>query len=102
MENLKHKLRKFSEARDWAQFHSPKNLAMALGVEASEIVETFQWLTEKESYNLTGDRIRLIGAYIGPKIHLIHSSSFDPFSLFSTYSAIMRNINKKNIAHYCA
>jgi len=65
MENLKHKLRQFAAARDWDQFHSPKNLAMALSVEASEIVETFQWLTEKESYNLTGDRLENIKNEIG-------------------------------------
>ena len=65
MENLKHNLRQFAEARDWDQFHSPKNLAMALSVEASEIVETFQWLTEKESYNLPNDRLENIKNEIG-------------------------------------
>jgi NTP pyrophosphatase (non-canonical NTP hydrolase) len=46
---LKLRLRRFVEERDWDQFHSPKNLAMALSVEASELVEIFQWLTEAES-----------------------------------------------------
>ena len=75
MEELKHKLRKFAAARDWDQFHSPKNLAMALSVEASEIVETFQWLTEEESYNLTGDRLENIKNEIGDVlIYLIRLS----------------------------
>ena len=75
MEELKHKLRKFADARDWDQFHSPKNLAMALSVEASEIVETFQWLTEEESYNLTGDRLENIKNEIGDVlIYLIRLS----------------------------
>ena len=75
MEELKHKLRKFAGARDWDQFHSPKNLAMALSVEASEIVETFQWLTEEESYNLTGDRLENIKNEIGDVlIYLIRLS----------------------------
>ena len=43
------RLRLFSEERDWGQFHSPKNLAMALAVEASELLEIFQWLTTEES-----------------------------------------------------
>ena len=40
---VKKRLREFSIKRDWEQFHSPKNLAMALSVEASELVELFQW-----------------------------------------------------------
>ena len=46
---LKERLRVFVAERDWDQFHSPKNLAMALSVEAAELVELFQWLTEAES-----------------------------------------------------
>jgi dCTP diphosphatase len=43
--------------RDWQQFHSPKNLAMALSVEAAELVEEFQWLTEEQSWALTPERL---------------------------------------------
>jgi len=43
LENLKLKLREFSKERDWEQFHNPKNLATALSVEASELLEIFQW-----------------------------------------------------------
>lgn len=43
------RLRAFAEEREWQQFHTPKNLAMALSVEASELVEIFQWLTPEES-----------------------------------------------------
>lgn len=46
---LKLKLREFAEERNWDQYHSPKNLAMALSVEAGELVELFQWLKEEES-----------------------------------------------------
>jgi dCTP diphosphatase len=42
-------LREFAEERDWNQFHSPKNLAIALSVEAAELLERFQWLKEDES-----------------------------------------------------
>ena len=45
-------LQEFSEKRDWDQFHNPKNLAMALSVETSELVEIFQWLTAEQSKNL--------------------------------------------------
>jgi dCTP diphosphatase len=49
VEQLKQRLREFAQARDWEQFHSPKNLAMALSVEVAELVEHFQWLTEAQS-----------------------------------------------------
>jgi dCTP diphosphatase len=47
--DLRDAIRVFIEDRDWGQFHSPKNLAMALSVEVAEIVEHFQWLTEEQS-----------------------------------------------------
>lgn len=52
MEGLRNAIRRFIGERDWEQFHSPKNLAMALSVEVSEIVEHFQWLTQEQSRNL--------------------------------------------------
>jgi dCTP diphosphatase len=53
---LQQRLAAFAAARDWQQFHSPKNLAMALSVEASELVEEFQWLTEEQSKSLDTER----------------------------------------------
>lgn len=53
-------LREFAKARDWGQFHSPKNLAAALAVEAAELLEPFQWLTEAQSFDLDAqDRARV-------------------------------------------
>ncbi|MBI5430111.1 MAG: nucleotide pyrophosphohydrolase [Nitrosomonadales bacterium] len=49
---LRDKMREFAAARDWDQFHSPKNLSMALMVEAAELMEHFQWLTEAQSAKL--------------------------------------------------
>ena len=46
---LQDRLRTFADQRDWHQFHSPKNLSMALSVEAAELLEHFQWLTEEQS-----------------------------------------------------
>ena len=56
LEALKLRLREFAAERDWQQFHSPKNLAMALIVEAAELVEHFQWLSESESEDLSPQR----------------------------------------------
>lgn len=52
MQELMKKLQMFARERDWEQFHSPKNLSMALAVETAEIMEHFQWLTEEQSRNL--------------------------------------------------
>ena len=51
LQRLRDALRDFAAAREWDQFHSPKNLAMALSAEAGELLETFQWLTEAQSRN---------------------------------------------------
>jgi dCTP diphosphatase len=49
---LRDRLRRFAAERDWQQFHAPKNLAMALSVEAAELLEHFQWLSEDASRRL--------------------------------------------------
>ena len=50
---LRDALREFARARDWDKFHTPKNLAAALSVEAAELLEHFQWLTPEQSAELT-------------------------------------------------
>jgi NTP pyrophosphatase (non-canonical NTP hydrolase) len=55
-DDLRQRLAAFAAERDWDQFHSPKNLAMALAAEAGELLEHFQWLTEAESAALADDR----------------------------------------------
>ena len=54
---LRDALRQFCDARDWRQYHSPKNLAMALIVEAAELVEHFQWLTPEQSMVLSDEQL---------------------------------------------
>lgn len=49
IEDLQAVLREFARVRDWEQFHTPKNLAMALAAEAGELLEPFQWLTPEEA-----------------------------------------------------
>ncbi|HET8697879.1 MAG TPA: nucleotide pyrophosphohydrolase [Gammaproteobacteria bacterium] len=57
LDDLRERVRGFAAERDWEQFHSPKNLAMALSVEVAELVEHFQWLTEAESSTLEPQRL---------------------------------------------
>ena len=57
-------LREFAAARNWEQFHSPKNLASALSVEAAELLEHFQWLTEEQSRKLDASKREAVGQEI--------------------------------------
>ena len=58
IDKIKQKLKKFSDERNWDEYHNPKNLSMALSVEASELVEIFQWLTIEESKSLNDKQIQ--------------------------------------------
>lgn len=58
---LRELVRRFVDARDWRQFHSPKNLSMALAIEAAELMEHFQWLSTDESRN-AGDEPEVLQA----------------------------------------
>ena len=63
MEELRKIIKEFIRARDWEQYHAPKNLAMALSVEAAEIVEIFQW--KKAADPLTPAEVEHLGQEIG-------------------------------------
>ena len=56
LEILAVRLKAFADARDWEKFHTPKNLAMALSVEVSELAEIFQWMTAEESSRVMSDQ----------------------------------------------
>ncbi len=57
---LREQLRQFAAERDWEQFHSPKNLAAALSVEAAELLEPFQWLSEQQSRSLPPEALQRV------------------------------------------
>ena len=69
---LQEQLQNFADERDWNQFHSPKNLAMALSVEVAELMEHFQWLTEKESSALPEDTLLAVSQEVADiQIYLV-------------------------------
>ena len=84
MDRLRADLREFAADRDWGQFHSPKNLAIALSVEAAELLEPFQWLSESESDSLDAETLEAVRAEIGDVliylIQLADRLSIDPLS----------------------
>lgn len=58
IEKISKDLKKFAVERDWEQFHTPKNLSMALIAESAELIEHFQWLTPEESKKVTGEKLK--------------------------------------------
>tara|TARA_Y100000031_G_scaffold129595_1_gene148751 strand:+ start:691 stop:1095 length:405 start_codon:yes stop_codon:yes gene_type:complete len=73
IEELVRQLREFAEARDWEQFHSPKNLSMALCVEAGELMEQFQWMTEEQSRSLDPSALKKLEEEIGDVMNYLTS-----------------------------
>ncbi len=65
MDELRDALREFARERDWDQFHTPKNLSMALAVEVAELLEHFQWLESSESLELDAEKIVKVQEEIG-------------------------------------
>ncbi|MCJ7737679.1 MAG: nucleotide pyrophosphohydrolase [Anaerolineae bacterium] len=65
MEDLARAVKQFNEERDWEKFHTPKNLAMALTIEASELAEIFLWLTPEESEHLSPEALARASEEIG-------------------------------------
>ena len=58
---IREEIRQFVGERDWQMFHSPKNISMALAVEAAELMEHFQWITQAESRDLDPEKKIAVG-----------------------------------------
>ena len=90
-------LRNFAKVREWEQFHSPKNISMALAVEAAELLEHFQWLTEDQSKNLTPDQLAPIADEIADvQLYLVRLADILNVDLFTA----MQNKTRKNEEKY--
>ena len=84
LQNLAQQLDQFASERDWHQFHSPKNLASALVVEAGELLEHFQWLTEAQSRTLPPEKRDAVGTEVADVllylIQLASALGIDPIA----------------------
>lgn len=82
LNDLARQLEQFAAERDWQQFHSPKNLASALVVEAGELLEHFQWLTEEKSRALTPEKREAVAGEVADVllylVQLAHALGLDP------------------------
>lgn len=99
IDEIRAKLAQFAKDRDWDQFHSPKNLSMALSVEVSELMEHFQWLTEQQSKDLNNEAIEAISQEIADvQIYLLMLAEKLNINIFDS---VVDKI-KKNEAKYPA
>lgn len=84
LDDLAQQLDRFARDRDWQQFHAPKNLACALVVEAGELLEHFQWLTEQQSLALSPEKRAEVGAEVADVllylIQLANTLGIDPIA----------------------
>lgn len=82
LHDLAAQLDRFASERDWQQFHSPKNLASALIVEAGELLEHFQWLTEAQSRDLAPEKLEAVRSEVADVllylIQLSNALGIDP------------------------
>jgi|SRR5436190_6840763 len=79
MQALRREIRDFVREREWEKYHSPKNLAMGLTVEAAELLQLFLWLSEEDSRGLSDAQLRLLRQEIGDvMIYLVNlADKFD-------------------------
>ena len=94
-------VREFVDARDWQQFHSPKNLSMALAIEAAELMEHFQWITPEASRTI-GDRPEKLGEVGEELADVICYALAIANELSLDVSDILRNKMRKNERKYPA
>ncbi len=88
LQELRARLQRFADERDWDQFHSPKNLAMALTVEVAELAEHFQWLTEEASRDLPQATRDAVAAEIADvQIYLVRLADILEIDLLETAEA---------------
>jgi NTP pyrophosphatase (non-canonical NTP hydrolase) len=96
MDKLIEQIRNFNKERDWDQYHTPKNLSMALMVEAGELAEHFQWLTQDQSKTLNNETLEKVREEIGDVlIYLLNIADklgINPIA--AAKEKILKNANK--------
>lgn len=99
LEEIRQRVASFAKERDWDQFHSPKNLAMALSVEAAELMEHFQWLSEAQSRELDDDTLAAVADEIADvQVYLVRIADSLGVDILSTVKTKM----EKNAQKYPA
>jgi dCTP diphosphatase len=96
LRKLRDSLRAFAAERHWEKFHSPKNLAAALSVEAAELLEPFQWLTEEQSANLSEEQLASVRDELADVLNYLVqlADKLDIDLIDAAYQKIRRNAEK--------
>lgn len=102
LDDLAAALQRFADERDWEQFHSPKNLAMALGVEVAELAEHFQWLTQQQSLHLTASKKQQVSEELADVlIYLVRLADRLDIDLLTAAENKMRRNAEKYPVGFC-
>lgn len=96
LEELRQHVAKFALERDWDQFHSPKNLTMALSVEVAELMEHFQWLSEEQSRQLDPDTLIEVAKEIADvQVYLVRLADMLKIDILQTVATKMQENAEK-------
>ena len=92
LHDLKERMAAFVRARDWEQFHSPKNLSMSIAIEAAELMEHFQWLTVEQSRSLDAAALDEVGEELADIV--IYALSLSNFLDLDLADTVLRKMAK--------
>ncbi len=92
LDDLRQQMAEFVRARDWEQFHTPKNLAMSIAIEAAELMEHFQWLSTEQSQQLDAAAREEIGEELADIV--IYALSLSNFLGFDLADTVLRKMAK--------
>jgi NTP pyrophosphatase (non-canonical NTP hydrolase) len=92
LHDLKQRMAEFVRERDWEQFHTPKNLAMSIAIEAAELMEHFQWLSTEQSQQLGAEALEEIGEELADIV--IYALSLSNFLGFDLADTVLRKMAK--------
>ncbi|MCP5358121.1 MAG: nucleotide pyrophosphohydrolase [Pseudomonadales bacterium] len=96
LEAIRQRVAEFARERDWEQFHSPKNLVMALSVEVGELMEHFQWLTEEQSVEIPPEKLDQIAREVADvQVYLVRLADRLGIDIMATVEAKMRENEQK-------
>lgn len=100
LEDIRQAVTKFADERDWGQFHSPKNLVMALSVEVAELMEHFQWLSEAQSKELGAEEVSQVAKEIADvQVYLVRLADTLGVDIVQAVHAKMLENAQKYPAH---
>jgi dCTP diphosphatase len=96
IQDMKERFAKFAKERDWEQFHNPKDIAMKISIEASELLELFEWKTTEESFQIVKDRREEVEEEVADVMQLLISfSNATGIDLYEAFLKKMEINNKK-------